>query len=473
MAYLTIKKVKGRYYGYMQESYREGGRVHTRTVEYLGAMEPAVAKQVQDTRRQLGQADMAALVQSVREASTAAIRAPETPAQPPATQTPPETTKQAPEARYQRLEVNGRPQLVDMQTGELIEPQDKKVITTENAKPTLRPFADSLKLPPDLAAHKLSLAALHGTHRKFGNRLEAMRINPATMPDVVIRYGHTDGLKQDRKGAYIITANRAPKRGHGLNKTKLWQHTRQALSRATIDAIEAERPEVFAQLKSQLDTRHREGKRLLFQHIAQTTSGAQRLGLSLQLLIWDKIPQQTSTKTREKITPQDLGQMNFKTAKSWRDEAAVILAEAHKNGWQALAVKTQNTSRKHKAQITKKRNEIDQLSKLEILAGKRRKLVREILTLETAHRATEQLTKRVRLLRNALEPKPRPKLPWKTINAMRSKFRKATGENLPEREIYATKDRDTNAIVWNVKKSGWHFIYDQSGKEIERKRHKD
>ncbi|MEO9697234.1 MAG: hypothetical protein ABJO09_00090 [Hyphomicrobiales bacterium] len=400
MAYLTIKKVKGRYYGYIQESYREGGSVRTRTVEYLGAMEPAVAQQVQATRKQLEQADMAALVQSVRKASQTATRAPEITTQPQEAATPPETT---PEPRYQRLEVNGRPQLVDMQTGELIEPQDTGVITTETAKPTLRPFADSLKLPPNLATHKLSLAAFHGTHRKFGNRLKAMQINPATMPDVVVKYGNTDGLKQDRNGAYIVTASRTPKRGHGLNKTKLWQHTRQAMSRATIDAIETEQPELFAHLKSQLDTSHREGKRLLFQHIAQTTSGAQRLGLSLQLLIWGKIPQPTSDKSRNKTTAQDLGQMSYNTAKGWRDEAAFILAEAHKNGWSALATKTQNASRKHKATITKKRNEIAQLSKLEILAGKRRAKLREIVQTETKLRATNELQNRVVNLRRVFD----------------------------------------------------------------------
>ena len=72
MAYLAIKKVKGRFYGYLQESYRDGASVRTRTVEYLGAIEPKVAEQYRATRRQLGQADMAALVQSVRQASAAA-----------------------------------------------------------------------------------------------------------------------------------------------------------------------------------------------------------------------------------------------------------------------------------------------------------------------------------------------------------------------------------------------------------------
>ena len=69
MPYLAVKKIKGRHYGYVQESYREGGKVRTRTVEYLGAIDPTVAEQVRATRRQLGQMDIAALVQSVREAT--------------------------------------------------------------------------------------------------------------------------------------------------------------------------------------------------------------------------------------------------------------------------------------------------------------------------------------------------------------------------------------------------------------------
>ena len=149
MPYLAIKKVKGRYYGYMQESFREGGSVRTRTVEYLGAIEPAVAQQVQATRSQLAQTDMGALVQSVREASTAATRAPEAAPEAQAAPKAPTTTAEPPQPRYERMTVNGRPQLVDIKTGELIEPQDKEVITTESldSKPTLRPFADSGFVP--------------------------------------------------------------------------------------------------------------------------------------------------------------------------------------------------------------------------------------------------------------------------------------------------------------------------------------
>ncbi len=36
MAYIKRKKIKGRIYLYLAESYREAGKVKTRTLEYLG-----------------------------------------------------------------------------------------------------------------------------------------------------------------------------------------------------------------------------------------------------------------------------------------------------------------------------------------------------------------------------------------------------------------------------------------------------
>ena len=177
-----------------------------------------------------------------------------------------------------------------MNTGELIGPQDQSEVITTETKPTLRPFAEALTLPKGIETHKLSRAALHGTHRKFGERLKRLGINPATIPDVTIKYGHPDGLKQRRDGSYTIIASRQPKRGHTLNLQAFWRNYRHALSRATLDSIEAERPELFAHLQSQLSHSHQDGKRLLLAHIAQTTSGVEKLMLSLQLLLWDKLP---------------------------------------------------------------------------------------------------------------------------------------------------------------------------------------
>ena len=239
MPYLAVKKVKGRHYGYLQESYREGGKVRTRTVQYLGAINPAVAQQVKDTRRQLGQVDMAALVQSVRKATETAT----TPVQvhsvaeigraSSALPDSPTVTSEPP--RMQRMDVNGQSAVVDtetgaivshdvdMNTGRLIPLEDKPVITTRKQSNPLRPFQYSLKLPDKLETYGVSLQALQATHQRYGQRLKDLQINPAVMPDVRIAYGHPDGLKRNRDGSYTVTTSRRTQnKRHPINNCLLY-----------------------------------------------------------------------------------------------------------------------------------------------------------------------------------------------------------------------------------------------------------
>lgn len=469
MPYLAIKKVKGRYYGYMQESFREGGKVRTRTVEYLGSIDPAVAQQYQATRSQLAGMEMDALVQAVRDSSAAAIRAPETPQVDPT----PQSAAAPPQQRTKRMMINGRAQLVDMNTGELIKPQEKEVITTET-KPTLRPFRDALKLPADMAKHRVDLKALVATHHRYGKRLKQLEINPATMPNVVIRYGHPDAVKRNRDGSYaVIVSRRTRKVRTTINGRRFWDHSRQAMSRAMLDAIETERPALFAELHHELDPSSRAAKRLLFDSIATAHTPSQRLVLSLQLILWNKIPHSV----RGNAEAMDFGQMSFETVNDWRGEAALILAEAQKSGWAGVAEKFALTARKHKAMITRRKSDLAEMNALQRfsarLSGKRRKIIRDIMAAETKLRATEGLKSRAAFLQAKLDP-PDIQKPWQAINKTRSKLRRTTGENTPARERFATRDRQTDGVVWNVKSADdEHAIYDQAGNELKWKRHKD
>lgn len=405
MPYLAVKKVKGRHYGYVQESYREGGRIRTRTVEYLGAVDPAVAQQVRDTRGQLGRADMAALVKSVREASERASKPSEAQTTPETGNKPqptPEATTE-PQNRYQRMTVNGRPQVVDRKTGELIEPApDKEVITTGHYEKPLRPFQDSLNLPTDLGDYGIGVTALKATHAKYGQQLKDQRINPAVMPDVKIAYGHPDGLKRNRDGSYTVTVSRRTQnKRHQINKTQLWKHYRQALASATLDAIADDQPALHHQLQTALDDSHKATTRALQTALAYTASPVQRLGLSLQLTIWQKVPRQL----HRKGAAQDVGQASFDTVGDWRGEAAFVLAEARrsKGGWPALEAEAKASQRKHKAAITRRRNQLDDMTKLQSLSarlsGKRRKIIREMMAAEAKLAASKQLSQRIAILR--------------------------------------------------------------------------
>lgn len=415
MAYLVIKRVKGHAYAYRQESYREGGKVRTRS-EYIGPVSPAVADQVAATRGQLGRVDISALVQSVRNATSATTDAPEPPVTAsPAPLSPADASKAAadpredlalPKKRAQdpepvKMTVNRRPALVDLATGELVSIQsDTEVITTTKAKPTLRPFHDGLQLPAQLEDYGLSALAMQRTHARHGQRLKALKINPATMPDVKIKYGHPDRMTRNRDGSYTIYASRRTQNvRHKINKTKLWQHYRQALASAYLDALEGERPELHNAMQAELDESHKATKRLLLDSLALAYSPAVRLGLSLQLALWDKIPRAM----RGKADAADFGQVDFASVNDWRAEAVTVLADVQKSGWQSSVDRAARSRQKIKTAITKKRNQIDGMKLAHRLSGKRRKFIRDVLQLEKKQRAVEQLERRLAMLKERLE----------------------------------------------------------------------
>jgi len=204
LPYLVVRKVKGRFYAYSQESYREGGKVRTRTVSYLGAVDPAVANQVRSTRRKLGQLDIKSTKADVRrlvEAATAPAKPlpvqadnldeaqqnstdvdvakpvthidkssdqsqakPQSKAKAAATASKRQRGASKSANRKARTKpvqmiIDGHKLMVDQNSGVILKGADK-VITTEKRKPALRPFQDSIKLPKTLGKYGCSSTAL-------------------------------------------------------------------------------------------------------------------------------------------------------------------------------------------------------------------------------------------------------------------------------------------------------------------------
>jgi len=372
----------------LQESFREGGRVRTRTVEYLGAIEPKVAAQLRATRQKLGRSDIATLVASVRSASAKAIEDGEReasvdaasadpieqPISPKVTQDPPPPNEQKANA----------PNLI-----------------TTGRQPTSKPEpAAFLNWPDDLSGFKVSPTAMAKTQARFADRLQAMGVDPTAMPKVKILYGHPDGMRRNRDGSYTITASRRTQnKRHQLNKTKLWQHTRQALSLAYLDALAEAKPEMHHKLQSELDASHKATKRMLVQHLAGASYALDRLSLSLQLSVWHSVPQNLV----KKQSAEEFGQASFATLKDWRSEAAFVLAEAHKSGWDGMAERNTKARRKLKSAVTRAKNQIDQMGTFKRLgarlSGKRRRIIREIMAREDKLRSIDHLEQRQRILR--------------------------------------------------------------------------
>ena len=211
---------------------------------------------------------------------------------------------------------------------------------------------------------------------------------------------HPDGLRRNRDGSYTITASRRTQnKRHQLNKTKLWQHTRKALSMAYLDALAEARPDLHHQLQSELDASHKATKRMLVQHLAGASGAVERLGLSLQFSIWNSVPQRLVKQS----SAEEFGQASFETLKDWRAEAVFVLAEAHKSGWDGMTERNTKAQRKLKSGITRQKNQLDKMNIWQgvsaRLSGKRRKIIREIMAKEAKLRSIDQLEQRQRVLR--------------------------------------------------------------------------
>ena len=470
MAYLAIKKVKGNFYAYRQESYRDGDKVRTRTLEYLGAIDGKTADLIKNTRKQLARLDMKATAKDARESVGEIIKPPEEVQENALeadlggnrTTNPPDTTKPNQKAgvdphedlhrskskgdphlvemrvngvlslinistgelvghissasRYQQKTLNGETVLVDMASGEVIETPkpEKQVITTnepeqkppspdtKNAAPTQkpnRPFHESLKLPKTLKDYGVSTKYLGFKHIRFGNRLKAIGINPSIMPDIVFKYGHPDSLKRKRDGSFVITISRRTQNAvHTVHKGKLWEHYRQALTSGYLEALRQAKPDRYNAIATKLDHSHQRTKAFILDSFRYANNLTDRIRLSLQLMIFDTIP-----KTHHKANPFSYGQMDFTTVNNWQAETVKVLCEVEKSGWTKTHDKAKRTVANIKGKITHKAHEIEQLNRFQKLSGKRRKLVRELMKLESRLRASQTFQSRLQTIETAFE----------------------------------------------------------------------
>lgn len=359
--YLAIKKVKGHQYGYLQESYREGGQVRTRTVEYLGALDPATASRLRSIKSELRTLDAKQLTAPVRSV-VANLATQSSPVPEPG---PPKLIQSAatPEASPEQTVIT-------------------KVSGTQNIQSSAS--ANRLHFPADLSDFKVNHTAIERTHTRFVSALQKAGGSPTTMPEVTIRYGHPNRLERRRDGSYVVYASRRTQnKQHQLNKTALWRNYRRALASAYLDSLAADQPEKHHQLQARLDSSHRDTTRLLVQSLATASSPVERLGLSLQLRFWNRLPQ----RLQKKSAAESFGQVSFGTVNDWRREAVIVLAEAQRpGGWAGFAERQAKAQRQLKSAITRRRNKIDNMGfgqRLSArLSDKRRRILREIMAKE-------------------------------------------------------------------------------------------
>jgi len=142
LTYKVIKKIKGHYYIYEQESYRQDGKVRTRN-RYLGLLHKEVALPIDDVHGKI----------------------------------------------YETL-------TVPKET-----PKDKKINGNKNKDVAERAIINNRT---DLNRYRISETAIKKIAEKFIVHLESMGIDTQTMSKIKLRYGTKVGYKKAFSGAYVV-----------------------------------------------------------------------------------------------------------------------------------------------------------------------------------------------------------------------------------------------------------------------------
>jgi len=244
MSYRVVKKINGSHYLYEQETYREGGKVRTRS-QYIGAVDPKLVKRLKSRGEPIEAALIPAQPTTLTPAQTDVeptitytvtavdIEPPNSPSQPKDNPSPPkpETTLRA----EPRLNTTNK---------------QKYKLTKNNASQPLR-------IKAKVERHKISQTALEAEHRRFTRHMEGLGLKTDGIGRVLIGVGKQVRCRRQRSGNYVITiprfkTNKA--KGHigPATRTAFKHEYRKALAGTYLDALKAQDPKYYTGLEQNL-----------------------------------------------------------------------------------------------------------------------------------------------------------------------------------------------------------------------------
>ena len=430
MTYIVIKHINGGDYLYRQSSYREGGKVRTKS-EYLCPISTSVATQVKSTRSRLAELDIKATAKDVQELVGGVV-------EPPAPNK--NTPTDAPLILWREQEGKITALWVDRKTGEVLKERrsifDAKSHKKLSAELTPEPkFSNSdaginttnLRISVDPQKHRISETAINETHRKFCQHLNLIGLATSNLPSIKISYSLASKVEVHKRlaGGYRVNLPfiKPSKITKALNKphdrrtkfgciqprtykdpslgvrSDFWREYRKALAYTFLDELAKQQPEKFKALKREMNLHYRAHNHSIIQYLKHTNSKA-KIALTLHF----KTTKELSEWTKRHIKSDSLGLPDHRARPDWKADCVSLLAETQKRGFLAtearylgLLVYAQNT--------TKKANrELESLGKLDRVSGKQKNVSRAIKRGEAREQAILATLKKVQILKPYFVP---------------------------------------------------------------------
>jgi len=374
MSYRVVKKINGCHYLYDQETYREGGKVRTRS-QYLGAVDPKVVKRLK-TR---GEPIEAALII-------------------------PPSKPEEPEIKY-TVELVPK---ADPPTKPPTKKADKALNTTSKQKPkSPKPsLIQPLRIKSKVERHNISRAALEGEHRRFVNHMEALGLKTEHLGRVLIGTGKQVRCRRQRSGNYIITLPRWKVKADPRKKTKgalrrpatrvaFKREYRKALAGVYLDAIKAQDPKYYAGLEQNLSAAYKAQNKAISRYIMNSGwKTSQKIGLTLHFLHSKML----SDWSKAHIPSEIIGMADHERRDNWRQDAEAMMSEIQKFGWNSAYSKYMKELSKAESLTLRKLGEYRKAGVMDRLSGKRRKYAREFRKLNARRKALNEACNKISVL---------------------------------------------------------------------------
>jgi len=386
MAYRVVKVINGCHYLYEQETYREGGKVRTRS-QYIGAVDPVKIKTLKAKGEPLDGALKNTEPETETEETEPVITYTVTEAQP---ETLPKTRSEKPKPKDKTRPVSKPEKLLNTTKSKSRYETVEKPIKT---KPRLR-------IKAKVERHNISRTALEGEHKRFMRHMERLGLKSDNMGRIMVGVGSKVRCRRQRSRNYIITLPRfKTKKQKGdigpATRTAFKREYRKALAGTYLDAIKEQQPDYYAGLELHLSKAFEAQNKAISRYLMNSNrKTAEKIGLTLHFMRSKML----SDWTKLNLKSEKLGLADHARRKDWRQDAESMMAEIQQRGWSRTYEKYMDELSRAESLTLRKLTECQKMGMLDRLSGKRRKARRELRRLNSRRKALNEACNKISVL---------------------------------------------------------------------------
>lgn len=415
--YEVTKIIGGRAYRYKQRTYREGGKVRSQC-KYIGPVSdvsrssepsdqktshnPFILKAQDEVREQLTDADLYPNCIEKNQLDDFDDWVPSNPFLPAEMRGEKAVSTRRASFRKQRIKVSSKspkatytaPFDVDQwKPGNPFREFERKIVSRSKNNQSGAVFAN----------RSISMLALQAEYARAAKQLSCMGLNSNLLASIKIFEGKKPGWIKS-KSTYKVNFAPSPKGSSGRNLFK--KNFRLAIAHAILDQIQTQDPSAFESIRHALDYSWVNTKLLVIGSILASNQKERgqngRMSVLASFLWSGGLPKSMSKKLGAKFVSKrslkSASILDHVTPITWRDEAAILMADVIQRGYTNSEAKHRKMTNRAKANARRSFKQYQKLTRLQRLSRKGRKKWANYKRHETAYLLASKSQSRLKML---------------------------------------------------------------------------